>query len=383
MFSTTQKLWLAYAVQFHGISNESSIKMFMSSRSISIDLTNWKEIYKNILEESQNNGYSNPIEYCEDVRYKKMVDLLDEKIKLRDAIREKKIDMKSEEIMNYMNFKRTWVHKQDVSKEEIQAYYDTNIRTKNGENEKVIRKQEIRKIPKAIDYVKVTHAEPEKKEEDLEKKIVKEDSNPKMNKNYYVRMNEEEREFDDYLDKVEDYYYTNTDFNETAEENEQLDNFPILGKVKTKEERDKLVYKEMPKRAEIKKEEERVEDEILVRKYRKTSSLEEQYKSIFEKVTGRKKVEKDKNMWIVEIKTVLKIIQIKCDLTGNEYAKVLSSKMKETQSEIKKETILTTSIFKILLDIQEACFRIDDDNILKFLWEFKKSVCAFYDFYRK
>lgn len=388
MYSTTEKLILAYAVDICGINEESKIKLFVKSRSFHTDLTNWKVVYNQIVNDAKTNGYSNIIEYCEDIRYLKLIETLKEKIKIRNLLIEGKMDPK--EYLKTLESKITTVlEDQEITEDGIKELHDKYVKPKiKTQYENIIKKGEyIEKQLEIKEVIKSTQPliiPPSSKEKlkDVENAVVKDEIDIKSNKRYYLKMNEQEREFDDYLDKVEDFYYYNDEYISNESANDLMELFPVFGKIKNKEERRELMKKEIIRERKniIEK---LIIQETQIKKPKKAPANEIQYNKIVERVSGKKTGEKEKTAWIGELKFILKYLCSRINVKKNIDCQSAHSSLQIIISELSKDSNLNNIMLKTLMILQDLFFKLESEPLLLIVGDFKRNLCSFFDYYRK
>ncbi|KAM0673752.1 hypothetical protein GVAV_002840 [Gurleya vavrai] len=375
MYNTTENLLLAHAINFYGF-DDSKIQIYIKSRSLCTDSSKWKQNYENLKKEAFEKGYIDLIKFCEEKRYEKLIQMYKEKVKLRMDILEGKIDSSMIKLNNEDN-----LFSQEVIQNEFENF-NVEIEEEIENASLVDASLKFKEIQSSLEKIKQVENVEIENEEDLEEKIVKEnDENPKSEKKYYLKMNENEREFDDYLDKIEEQYLVSGNVLES--DNELLEILPALGKVKNKEERKKLLLKEI-KRKKIKIEAKKmIVEDTPVKKYKRSITLEDQYRTITERVYGRKKQEKEKTAWVEELKTILKVMQVKVEGENLKDTGNIKIALKNILNDLSLESSMSGSILQILMIIQDAFFVLQDECKMKIILEFKKLLCFFFDFYRK
>ncbi|KAM0685582.1 hypothetical protein COBT_003206, partial [Conglomerata obtusa] len=355
MYNSTENLLLAFATEQYK-DDDAKVQIYIKSRLFSTDTTKWQQNHKNILKQAETRGYSNLIEYCEDTRFTKLIQAYKQKIKLREDILEGRVDPNS----YIQSLDNNHVLMQKLSSEEIKVFCERDGIIEEDIDgaslvDPVVRLKEMQSSLERVATVESVYVE---SKDDLEDKIVKEgDDNPKHEKKYYLRMNESEREFDDFLDKVEEYYYVNNVENEN--ENEIKEIFPILGKVKNKEDRIKLLDKEIKKEKKVAVEIKRkIIEEMPTKRYKRSVTLEDQYRVIMEKVYARKRAEKDKTAWADELKIILKVMQIKLEGNTQKETTEIKNAIKIIILDLTIESSMANTILQILMLIQESFFSL-------------------------
>lgn len=377
MYTVTEKVLLVYAVTFFGLENESKIKSFLKARSFDIDLAIWRNVYDSLISESKQAHYSNVVEYCEDVRYTKLIQTFKEKYRMRQGILEGTVDS-SEYFRSLENIGKNILETQEITSDEIDQYYTLNIKPLIKEPTEVFYTRcEI--LPKLEMCEKTkTKAKTEEIKEDVENLVVVEDVISKQNKRYYQKMNEQEREFDDFVDKFDDYFYYKSENFLRPHDSPLSHLFPALGKIKNIEERKELMNKEVVQMDRKHK----IEHKIKTKGNKKIYTHEKQYLLIEEKISGKKNAEKDKQSWWSEVKIIIGAIVFCLEGNENEDIKKQYEKLKDIASQIKKESVLVLVIFNVLMVIQNLMFIVEGD-LFGDLFEFKKILISFYDYYRK
>ncbi|KAM0676777.1 hypothetical protein BDAP_002689 [Binucleata daphniae] len=380
MYNTTENLILAIAYNLYGC-NASKIQLYIKSRSIKTDVSSWYVNLKKLQSNAKQHGYTNLIEFCEDVRYSALIKVYKQKTEIRQQILENKIDP---------NTYLATIPEEYQSKEE-KVIFDCQDSTNQFEDETdtsiIDPKLKLKEIQENIRKIDESEKVQVEVKNDIENKIIKDKEElPKYEKKYYLKMNQSERELDDFLDVVDDKFASIN--NQDSAINDRTSNigevFPALGKVKNIEERKQLIGKEI-------KEENKViidhkkssNEEVSVKRYKKTVTLEDQYKNIMEKIYGRKKEEKEKLQWVEELKTILKVMQVKVEGPTQKDTSRIKLSLKDIMNEITFESSMSHVILKILMIIQDVYFELEEKVKMKTVLEFKKLLCFFFDFYRK
>lgn len=384
MYTTTEKLLLVYAVNFFGLDNETKIKSFLKARSFDIDLSIWRVIYDSLLIESNRANYSNLIEYCEDVRYSKLIECYKEKYEMRNLILEDKMDP-NEYLRSIQHKGKGIIERQDITKEEIDAYYSANIKPLIKEHidfsltrSEIITKLEIGEKSRQVPKPRTNDVQ-----EDVESLVVVEDVASKQNKRYYQKMNEQEREFDDFIDTVDDYFYYKSDTYLRNKENPASQLFPVAGKVKNIDERRELLKKEIINPDTVaQKPDIEIKEKGVEKKKRSVFGLEKQYRSIEERVSGRKNGEKEKLNWFNEIKVIISAIIFNLDKIDDPVILKCKENLKNISEKASKDGVLSVCILNVLMVVQNLMFIIEDE-LFSTIYDFKKVLISFYDYYRK
>lgn len=266
---------------------------------------------------------------------------------------------------------------QKIDNSEIDDYYKNYIKPHIKETINSSNKPErITKIEKSDKKVVIKDSC-----NDVEKVIVVEEMISKQNKKYYLKMNEQEREYDDYLDKLNEYFYSKNDSYLRSKESNINVVYPAIGKIKNIEERREVMKTELTFTDNVK-------SKILSKgglckkKERKKYVNEAQYKEIEERVMGRKTGEKNKQDWIVEMIIIVNAIKFSLDSSGDESFKRECVELEAILESYKKETVLAGYVLSVLMVVQALMFRVDGE-ILDELFEFKKVIISFFDYYRK
>lgn len=232
-----------------------------------------KQIYKKLCEEADKNNYDNCISYAEDLRFKKMIQIYKNKIKLRNQLLENK----------YQSYRKSKMKGSDklIQTELFSFIKQSNMSPSNkplgltNNSSKSfflhIKPTNQASIPQMIPHNQI-----------------------KQSKIFYKKMNEEEKEIDDFLDKLE-------------ERN--------LGKIKNKNQTRTIYSSSDRKRPDT-------------------------FNFIVEKVTNRKGV-KDKNLWPSEFNVILK--KLNDDL--------------QIKVEIPDDSQLIQACLAVLMELQKYIFK--------------------------
>ncbi|EJW03722.1 hypothetical protein EDEG_00162 [Edhazardia aedis USNM 41457] len=166
------------------------------------------------------------------------------------------------------------------------------------------------------------------------------DENPKLLRKFYNKMTRTDKDLDDYIDKLSDDYYKNTEFQLFTKENVMIPRFPPGFKAINREARRILLNYELKKQKEIeidtefvvadteKKEPEPVVEIVTVpvvetvEEKNVLSPLETDFNTIVEKIAYRKKEEKIKNEWAKELLVILKVIILRMFRCKKDYENV-------------------------------------------------------------
>ncbi|TBU04310.1 hypothetical protein CWI36_0781p0020 [Hamiltosporidium magnivora] len=387
--TTTQKLILAYAVNIYGKSSDIHIKNYIFSKAdFNVNLYyKWREIYIKLENESKENGYASVVEYCEDIRYKKMVEMYEENYRERIKLLEKKkFVFENEEKKNESKmFKRNVVSGILIENKSFNRechLIDRNTIIVGGS---IVAKEEGKNIEKDEKYCegiseatvyenRVSNGGKEiLGENEVRSKVdLSENSGKiKLSNRYYWKMNDSERDFDDYLDKVaEKYENMNYSLHDVVPNVFRVE-YPTTFAKDTKDVLDVLSKKAKSMEYQNKR------NKVGI--YIDDPALEE----LIRKVSGTKTISKDRTLWVGEFKLLLKSLEQNIKHDSLEKTKILKNGVISISSEVKLESGLTNSLFKVMMLLQNLIFDTKNNEIIKVCAEYKNYFYSFFDFYRK
>lgn len=353
MYTTTEKLYLAHAITQFTPENNMKICNYLKQRSLDINAKQWPMVYNELKAEMKLCGYTDIIAYCLDKRYEKLVEKMNETLKIRELIIENKID--PEEYLN--EIKQSNLQKQKITPDEISKYMGTYIKQENRAvappKVSFFKAQTKEKLPEPV----FTNSEID----------IQVDVYNKQNKKYYQKMTQQDREFDDYLDTMEDKYYMETTINK---KNDLVDYFPPSGKVKNAHEREELLGKEY-----------KIHRQTSVVSTQKASIIDIEYMSVADKVSGRKNAEKDKSLWPEDMKMLLKVMRVFIDKNAEIYEE--DKRLENIFVQLGKMCSLSATVLEVLIVLQDLLFKSKNRKLEKALFEFKRVIISFFDYYRK
>lgn len=299
------------------------------------------------------NGYTDIIAYCQDKRYEKLVEKINETLKIKELIIENKMD--ASEYLN--SIKLSNLQQAEITHEEIVQYLGTYTKQEHKEVPKAqvpfVKPQTKEKVPEAI----VSSAEID----------IQVDVYNKQNKKYYLKMTQQERDFDDYLDTLDEKYYHESTLNK---KNDLVDYFPASGKVKSTQEREELLKMEY-----------KVNREEIAGNNRKMSTIDFEYMNVADKVCGRKNAEKEKSAWPGDMKTLLKSIKTFIDKNKENFGD--EKRIEEIYAKVNKQCSLSGTVLSVLIVLQDLFFKCKSMKLENCLYEHKKVMISFFDYYRK
>jgi hypothetical protein len=329
--TTTEKLLIAMAYDQYGENKLEQIHRYLKCNNLDLNKSEIELIFINLKEESKVNGYSNVLEYCEDKRYSKGIELYFlYKNMLIDVLEDREVDWElssSEEespiinkVINKSNIKI--IKKKEVTK-------PLNLMSLgNLENVKIQNENQMQIEPKFINKAipKGLKLEPS--------------SSFKEKKRFYYKLTEEEKLIDDYFDILDERADLRTN-KVKRDPNPWYSKYPAAKTVFKNNEDTKNVIEEQT-----------------------------EFDLILKKISSLKRQDKDKSLWKPEIKILL------------EYAIKLIGHKEDFKEIIEKieTSSLSQIVVLILLILQDL---IIDGEEREEVGMIKKNVSLFYDFYKK
>lgn len=199
--TTTEKLVVSRAIDIYGPADEASVTRYIAMMYGYIHPERWKEIYKEVLCAYKEHGYSSPVDFCEDLRFDAARRLYVQKVELRTRLLEG----------------------EDVGCPEEHPKHNWNIgdidrisRLGKGSSEPALDSRQL--YPTVDPRVIIQHVEamnrqqadtalPDAQNKVLEAREALSMGTEKERKRFYTRMSDEEREIDDFLDRMEEEDY--------------------------------------------------------------------------------------------------------------------------------------------------------------------------------
>lgn len=337
MITITEKLILANAVKIFG-SDAHKIRLYIVSRSPGFNIEKWEDIYKDILAEAEKFGYSNPIEYCEDIRYLKMLEIYESKKVILSGLKPEAI----EEFKDHVSMKE--INLDNSTKKNIKSFY---------------------LYENTIPYVYIKKNDQEELELDSKKSSnLKDATNDgdscfkntgNISRRLLYRLSDKEKAFENCFSAVETKSYFG-DISCNIPKNYLASRFPRTSKKKN----------------------EASESETPTKRPKK---LEDHYNSVIKKLLHNKKSSKDKIAWPGEykimVKYLLKIVRENSDIHTDlieELQKILAEK---------QETYIQNAVVKVMVILQKMIFEIDDPDWIKDLNSIKFKFSLLCDFYKR
>ncbi|TBU19011.1 hypothetical protein CWI42_041200 [Ordospora colligata] len=201
-FTSTEKLVVCKAVDIYGIDSEASITRYITAMYSYIHPKRWKQIYRDVLDTYRMHGYTSPVDFCEDLRFNAARRVYAEKNRLRSAILDGQCIGCVETSMEH-----NW-NIGDISKPKEEPNKSTSIQELDDKQlcstvDPHIMKQHVYAMNKQStkDCIDVLRS-PQKTNK------CESVPNEKEKKRTYYVMSDEEREFDDFMDKLEEGEYT-------------------------------------------------------------------------------------------------------------------------------------------------------------------------------
>ncbi|KAF7684341.1 hypothetical protein TCON_0457 [Astathelohania contejeani] len=339
MANYTENLIIATAVNLFGLHNELLIRAYIIAHSNDIQLETWRQRYEVLSEESQRNGYSRVIEYCEDQRFTELIRIYKRKYDEREMIIRGQFDCKKARKDKTILESLEFIRKCKTEEESIRRI-EMKCAQKLPPTENI-------ELTSWIPTSSMTRSNEISSSQEIYRESIATPPNSKHNKRYYLKMNEEDRELDDYLD--------------------QIDESQIHSKEKVLHSVPALVSTYPPLHHQNKSSHDGLPSNT-------SSSLRETYDSIILKTRKERKTDREKSAWVSEYKSILAFFIEEFDEPSD-----ITAKFQALIDHGNFETIglvnLTLEVMKIL---QELIFWGESKAA-----GFKEAIYYFYDYYRK
>lgn len=351
-FTTTEKLVVARAITLYGTEDEKNVTNYIATMYNYIHPVKWKKIYESILNSFQESkDFTTLLDYCENLRLTTIQKLYKEKVELRNKILEggsipnfdesngtdQNIGSIDELVVKYKN-------KPEIKTEKPQVYPPVDISLVMGQVEAV---KKIQTAPAAVSVAE----EPikPKDESSIPLNINKEQ------KRYYYKMTDEEKELDDFIDRVGEEEY-NSPIQRSLEPNVLRAKYPRI------EPSIHRILEQTPTESVVERPPTPVQ-----------TSLEDEYKAICAKILNTRRQARDKSNMNDEL-----VILIKYFSKSLENSEKLLNFVKEVKN---------TNIFQIILDVmmflQNIINDVEDNEIITKCAEYKKILASFTDYYNR
>lgn len=341
-FTSTEKLVVTRAVSMYGIENEACITNYIACMYGYIHPNRWKEIYRIVLMTYKRHGYHSAVDFCEDLRFETARRMYREKVDLRNRIlggEDVEYPDRDECDWNLGDVEETIErlkgHVEEFTEDrQLYSVIDSRIIKQHVEamNKQSEPKHGVESVPE------VMHEAP----------LI---ANKDRKRSYY-KMTDEERNLDDFIDKVEEEDY-NKPIRGSTTPNALNGKYPAMKTVLLGTEKQKASARP--------------------RDTTKNMSLEEQYRYIMKKVMDTKKQAKDKGMWRQELRTMTKY-----------YASIIGmAKELEGIDMSIKDNNMTNVILSVLMLLQNVINKTKDEGLVAVCANFKKDLASFNDYYRR
>lgn len=336
MITTTEKLLLATAVKLFG-NNNTKIRLYMVSRSPSFAVKEWENIYKGMVDEAKKHGYSDVSDYCEDIRYAKMLEVYREKINTLNTLDPVSMEeYREEKVVKEVSTDSKW--------ELVRSFYTCENKVPYLCIRKGSSRESMVSLPGDAFRSSVHNAR--SGDYDLLR-------DQKTSKRLWTRMSDQERTFEDHFTKIESQLY-------------------FGGTTKAKLSMNPLRFY-FPNYTDT-------EEMYLEKAAKKPATREEQYIRVVNKLLYNKKTTKDRSMWPGEYKTMAKyLIEVVKEKDLNSPAIPL---LQKTISEI-KDLSLQHAVIKAMEITQRCIFESKDAVFEKKVNTFKHRFSLLYDFYKR
>jgi hypothetical protein len=202
--TATEKLVVTKAVGIYGIDDEASITRYITAMYSYIHPRKWKQIYRDVLDTYRAHGYTSPVDFCEDLRFNAAKRVYAEKDRLRASIlngqciryieTSMEYDWNIGEIGRLKKVPNEGAPSQELDSKQLCSAVDPHIMKQHVD---AMNKQSAR-ASTAVFRVAQKTSKYESATSDKEKKRV------------YYRMSDQERELDDFMDKLEEDQYVTT-----------------------------------------------------------------------------------------------------------------------------------------------------------------------------
>ncbi|AFN82839.1 hypothetical protein EROM_040710 [Encephalitozoon romaleae SJ-2008] len=199
--TATEKLVVSKAVDIYGVSDEASVTKYIATMYGYIHPKRWKEIYQEVLETYKKNGYSSPVDFCKDLRFDIARKLYMEKMALRNKLLEGEDVEYSGQYISY-DWNIGSIKKIDDIARATEDALD-NRQLYPSTDPRIIR-QHIEAMSKWRDRAQGNLDGASRMSESKKRHHIVVD---KEKRRSYHRMSDEERELDDFLDRMEEEHY--------------------------------------------------------------------------------------------------------------------------------------------------------------------------------
>ncbi|CAD25264.1 hypothetical protein [Encephalitozoon cuniculi GB-M1] len=341
--TTTEKLVVSRAVDIYGDADEASVTRYIAAMYGYIHPNRWKEIYQEVLDTYREHGYLSPVDFCEDLRLDTARRLYTEKMLLRNRLLEgEDVECPSEvpeHDWNIGNIERingiARVSEDVLDNRQLYPTVDPRI----------IR-QHVEAMNKRQEGGQGNSGGTSKTSEAKKKHRGVTD---KEKKRFYQRMSDEEREVDDFLDKMEEEDY-NTPRNGLAP-NMLRGKYPIIKASSQINSRPTGL---------------RGAGESWI-------SLENQYRAIAKKIAEKAADAGGGESWRNELRILVQYHMKKMGMLNElEKANVLID-----------SSSMTHVLMNILMLLQETISRSRSEEVVSNCMSFKKDLLMFGSHYRK
>ncbi|AFM98119.1 hypothetical protein EHEL_040680 [Encephalitozoon hellem ATCC 50504] len=199
--TSTEKLVVSKAIDMYGSSDEASVTRYITAMYGYIHPNRWKEIYQEVLETYKECGYSSPVDFCEDLRFGVARKLYAEKMALRNRLLEGE-DVECPDQHAGHNWNIGCIEKIDEISKTTEDALD-NRQLYPSADSRIIR-QHIEAMSKWQNRARESQNGASRMMESKKRYHIAVD---KEKRRFYSRMTDEEKELDDFLDKVEEEHY--------------------------------------------------------------------------------------------------------------------------------------------------------------------------------
>jgi hypothetical protein len=344
--TATEKLVVSRAIDIYGVDDEYNVTRYIAAMYSYIHPCRWRRIYQHVLEAHKEHGYTSPVDFCEDMRYEAARNMYMEKVALRNALLEGKDIEHPEPAEEYRWNIGEVKHALKMRSERAEETPDSR-HMYTALDHKLIR-QHVEAMSKQQRELKgfSTMAQP-----------IREEQAPagiKEKKRFYYKMSDEDRELDDFLDKIEEEEYGTP-----------MRHVPEPNKLRAKYSAARPMEAESSPGTK--------KTEPLSPRTVGSMSLSDQYEYIVRKAASTKRQSKDKSMWQQELRILVRHFK---DVVGR------ADEFDEIEAMISTSSISNT-VLSVLMLLQDVINHSRDEVLIAECSNFKKSIASFNDYYRR
>lgn len=340
MSTTTEKLVVSRAIDIYGVADEDSVTKYITAMYGYIHPNRWKTIYQEVLDTCAKHGYSSPVDFCEDLRLDVARKMYMEKALLYNRLLEgEEVEWPEQHMEHDWNIGD--IEKIDELSKGSEDILDKRLLYPTVDPR--IIKQHVEAMSKWQSRAEesrngVGKAEEKKKEYGIE---------DKERRRFYHRMSNEEKELDDFLDRIEEEHY----------------NMPQSGVAPNRLREKYPILKASPIGSGY----------PGFRMEGSDVSLENQYRAVVKKILGKTMHGSNDRQWRQELRIIVQYHMRRIGMV-NEIEKV---------NALIDSSTMSHTLMNILMLLQELVERPRNQELVQDYLFFKKDILMFGNYYRK